>query len=90
MAYGVSCKPVEGTPGTYHMNLVAFSKKDITVSMVGDRPRARCLVNGVDCYVTWIYCKSVERMIGPAKVVYVLVYGEAVDGSGEQVERVEP
>mmetsp|Transcript_20295 Transcript_20295/g.71774 ORF Transcript_20295/g.71774 Transcript_20295/m.71774 type:complete len:183 (-) Transcript_20295:139-687(-) len=90
-AYGVSCKPVEGATGEFSMHLVAFSKKEIRVRLdASGRPRALATVNGVACYLVWVYVKSVERMFGLPRVEYVMVYGEAVDGSGEQRERIEP
>ena len=96
MAYGLSSSAVPGQPGAFHVRLVAFPERVVTVSVEAGagggsaRPVARMLINGSQCVLERIFVQASEHWLNPLPTVqHVDVSG--LDKHGRRcTERIVP
>lgn len=85
-AYGFEVSP-PGPGGEREMTLVAWEDRKIRLTKAGDRWRALTKIDGKDAYLTRLFIQSEEGGATP-KVLFVDVFGEAVDGGKAVQEHV--
>lgn len=76
MAYGFE---VSGSGSERDVTLVAWDLRKIRLTRVGERWRGRTSIDGQDAYLTRLFIQSEDGGVKP-KVLFVDVFGEAVDG----------
>jgi len=93
MAYGCSAKHDDKKPGTYKVNCVAISDKDLTLVGPDDKGEfhVRLAIKGKMCNLVRVFVHSVDRLFGlMPKVEWVEFVGFDIE-SGELItERVVP
>jgi hypothetical protein len=89
MAYGVSSKEQENTPGVFDVDFVAISNRALTLRThtPSGLPIVVGPINGRDCIFEKIYVKSIERFPMP-KVEYVDLFGYDASTMERVTERV--
>jgi len=85
-AYGFEVLP-PGPGGEREMKLVAWEDRPIRLTQANGRWRAVTKIDGKDAYLTRLFIQSEEGGVTP-KVLFVDVFGEAVDGGKEVKEHV--
>ncbi|MBI2923094.1 MAG: DUF4833 domain-containing protein [Planctomycetes bacterium] len=85
-AYGFEVLP-PGPGGEREMKLVAWEDRTIRLTKTGGRWRALTKIDGKDAYLTRLFIQSEEGGATP-KVLWVDLFGEAVDGGKEVKEHV--
>ena len=92
MAYGLSSQLVPGKAGEYHVRLVAFPDRVVTVSVdpASKRPVARMQIGGAQVLLERIFVTATEHWLKPLPTVnHVDVTG--IDAAGKRVtERIVP
>lgn len=86
MAYGFEVSP-PGSGGDRELKLVAWEDRKVYLTKAGDRWRARTKIDGKDAFLTRLFIQSEEGGATP-KVLWIDLFGEAVDGGKEVREHV--
>ena len=86
LAYGFEVLPPDAK-GEREMKLVAWEDRPIGLTKAGGRWRAFTRIDGKNAYLTRLFIQSEESGSTP-KVLYVDLFGEAVDGGKEVTEHV--
>lgn len=84
LAYGVEAS---GSGDERELKLAAWEDRKIHLKKAGDRWRALTQIDGKDAYLTRLFIQSEEGGATP-KVLFIDVFGEAVDGGKEVKEHV--
>jgi hypothetical protein len=83
-AYGVE---VKGSGDGREIKLAAWEDRKVHLKKAGDRWRALTKIDGKDAYLTRLFIQSEEGGVTP-NVLWIDVFGEAVDGGKEVKEHV--